>query len=306
MYKGDDIAKETEEIVLKRSRNELEEVQFENELAKISRERTLKIELPRREERLKENVDRTTADLQKARTTLPVELDKQRLELEKKKYDREKAAEKLTKLQSDRDLMKVTAPADGLVYYGKSTNGKWTQGESFAQKLRQGGHVSPDEVAMTIVDPASLFVRATVPEKQLWQLRRGMSGSVIPEGYNEQRFPASLDEFSFTPSPGNKYLAKVLVDFNRLPKDLPAPAPGMNCDVKLAAYSSENSLTLPAKAIQTDKQNDTQRYVWLVGSDGKPTRRNVTIGQRTEETVEITDGLAAGDKVLREPPKDEE
>jgi HlyD family secretion protein len=306
MYKGDDIAKETEEIVLKRTRDEVEMVEFYSELAKIGREKTLKIELPRREEKLKESVDRTTADLQKARTTLPIELDKQRLELEKKKFERGKAAEKLAKLQHDRDLMKITAPVDGLVYYGQSSYGKWTQGESFVAKMRKGGHVSADEVAMTIVDPANLFVRATVPEKHLWQLRRGLSGAVIPEGYNEKRLAASLDEFSLIPVSGDKYLAKVLVDLERLPKDLPTPSPGMTCSVQLTAYSSDSSLTLPAKAIQTDKQNDQQRYVWLVGKDGKAKRQNITVGQRTDDTVEITEGLAAGDKALREVPKDEE
>jgi multidrug efflux pump subunit AcrA (membrane-fusion protein) len=306
MYKGDDIAKETEEIVLKRTRDEVEMAEFYSELAKIGREKMLAIELPRREERLKENVDRTTAELQKARTTLPIELDKQRLELEKKKFEREKAAEKLARLQHDRDLMKVTASVDGLVYYGQSSYGKWPQGESILAKLRKGGHVSADEVAITVVDPNSLFVRATVPEKHLWQLRRGLTGSAIPDGYNDLRLAASLDQFSLVPAPGDKYLAKVLVDVERLPKDLPAPSPGMNCSVRLTAYSSDSSLTLPAKAIQTDKQNDQQRYVWLVGGGGKSTRHNITLGQKTDETVEITEGLAAGDKVFREPPKDDE
>jgi len=306
MYKGDDLTKETEEIVLKRTRDELENMQFEYDLSKVRRDRTLKIELPRREETLKENVNRTALALQKAKTSLPITLDKQRLELEKQKVDREKAAEKLAKLQRDRGLMKVTSPADGRVYYGTSDHGRWAQAAQLASKLRKGGHVSADEVLLTVVDPGDVVVSATVPEKELWQLRRGLTGSAIPEGYNELRLPASLDEFSRVPTPEGKYLATVLVDFARLPKDVPIPSSGMKAKIKLNAYSSDHALTLPAKAIQTDQQNDEARYVWLLGSDGKPNRRNVTIGHRTDSVVEITEGLAAGDNVLREPPKDEE
>jgi multidrug resistance efflux pump len=306
MYKGDETAKETEEIVLTRTRDEVEMAKFEYELSKIFRDKTVKIAIPRREETLKENVDRTAQELQKDRTTLPIELDKQRLELEKQKFEREKAVEKLAKLQHDRDLMKITAPVDGVVYYGLCVHGKWSQGDEFATKLRTGGRITPDEVMMTLVDPTSVFVRATVPERDLWQLRRGLTGSVTPEGYDEHRLPASLDEFSLVPAPGDKYLATVLIDAARLPKDLPNPSPGMNCDLKLTAYSNDSALTLPAKAIQTDKQNDEQRYVWLVDRDGKSMRRNVTLGHRTDSTVEITEGLSVGDKVLREPPKDKD
>ncbi len=306
MYKGEDITKETEEIVLKRTRDQVEMVQFYYDMAKIALDRTMKIELPRKEDSLKVNVDRTAMDLQKARTTLPITLDKDRLELEKKKFDREKAADKLAKLQHDRDLMKVTAPADGMVYFGSCLHGQWTQAAQLNSKLHKGGHISADEVVMTIVNPDNVFVRATLPEKDLWEVKRGLTGTATPEGFEQQHLPASLDEFSLVPAPEGKYFGSVLVDFARLPKDMSVPSPGMNCKVKLTAYSTDSALTLPAKALQTDKQNDEQHYVWLAGGDGKPTRRNVTIGRQTETTVEITDGLAEGDKVLREAPKDED
>ena len=281
MYKGDDITKETEEIVLKRTRDQVEAVQFSYDIAKIALERTLNIELPRREDALKLNADRTALDLQKSRTSLPITLDKQRLELEKKKFERDKANEKLTKLTHDRDLMKVASPADGVVYFGSCTHGQWTQAAQMMNKLRKGGRVSPDEIVLTLVDPSTVFARATIPEKDLWQMRRGLTGSATPEGFEEMHLPASLDEFSLVPAPEGKYFGTVLVDFARL-KDTPMPSPGMNCKVKLTAYSTDTALTLPAKALQTDKQNDDQRYVWLsVSGSEKPVRRNVTVGRRT-------------------------
>ena len=53
----------------------------------------------------------------------------------------------------------------------------------------------------------------------------------------------------------------------------------------------------------TDELDD-QRYVYLVGKDGKPAKRNVTVGQKTDKLVEIVEGLAQGDKVLLEAPKE--
>src|SRR5690606_30292066 len=125
------------------------------------------------------------------------------------------AGERLRRLQKDHDLMKVEAPAEGLVYYGQSQWGQWTTGSSVAARLRQGGRVSADEVVMTIVDPETLFVRATVPEKELWQVRRGLTGTAEPVGYDRTKLPASIDAFSAIPTPDGKYLATVLIDSAR-------------------------------------------------------------------------------------------
>ena len=44
----------------------------------------------------------------------------------------------------------------------------------------------------------------------------------------------------------------------------------------------------------------------LVPEEGKQRKQSVTIGKKTEEKVEILDGLVAGDKVLKEYPKDKD
>jgi HlyD family secretion protein len=306
MYKADDLTEETEEIILKRTRDQVEQVEFMNEMAKIDREQLFKIQLPRREDSLKESVNRTALTLQRSRTTLPISLDKARLELERQKFERERAAERLARLQNDRKLMTITAPADGIVYYGQCQRGQWTSASSVAARLRQGGRVSDDEVIMTIVEPGNLIVRATVPEKDLWQVRRGMTGTAQPAGYDRTKLSASVDELNTVPNTDGKFLAAVLFDAAKLPDDMPPLAAGMSCSVKLTTYTKDDALTLPAKVVQTDKQDEDQRYVWLPGKDDKPERRNVTVGRRTADTVEIIDGLKAGDKVLREAPKEDD
>ena len=46
------------------------------------------------------------------------------------------------------------------------------------------------------------------------------------------------------------------------------------------------------------------RYVYLVGKDGKAAKKAVTVGQKTDKLLEIAEGLAEGDEVLLEAPKD--
>ncbi len=306
MYKADDLTEETEEIILKRTRDSVEQVEFMNEMAKIDREQLLKIQLPRREDSLKESLNRTALTLQRARTTLPIALDKARLELERQKFERERAVERLARLQRDRQLMKITAPADGIVYYGQCQYGQWSSASSIASRLRPGGRVSADEVIMTIVSPERFFVRATVPEKDLWQVRRGLTGTAQLTGYDDIKLPASVDELNTIPNPDGRYLAALLIDAAQVSKDMPALAAGMTCKAKLTTYTKDDALLLSAKVVHVDKHDEDQHYVWLPGTDDKPVRRNVAVGRRTTEAIEIKKGLEVGEKVLRDAPKDEE
>ena len=82
---------------------------------------------------------------------LPLNLNQKRLALAKLKHDRDKGAEKLAELRSDREAMTVHAPADGLVYYGRPERGQWTSANAAAQKLHKGGIIPPDEVFITVV-----------------------------------------------------------------------------------------------------------------------------------------------------------
>jgi hypothetical protein len=57
--------------------------------------------------------------------------------------------------------------------------------------------------------------------------------------------------------------------------------------------------------IVTDEWDDQKHHVHVLGKDGKPKKRAVTLGKRTAKKVEILKGLSEGDKVLLERPKEE-
>ena len=74
MYKADDLTEETEEIVLKRQKNSVEFAEFSLENAKLSRDETLKISLPRYDIRIKEALERSEMAQARAREALELDL----------------------------------------------------------------------------------------------------------------------------------------------------------------------------------------------------------------------------------------
>jgi len=105
MYKADDLTEETEEIVLKRQKNSVEFAEFSLENAKLSRDETLKISLPRYDIRIKEALERSEMAQARARQALELDLTKARYELEQRKKARTKSLDRHGKLLQDRQLM---------------------------------------------------------------------------------------------------------------------------------------------------------------------------------------------------------
>ncbi len=303
MYRGGDLREETEEIILRRQRDEVEAARFGVERAKAAREEALHASLPREEDKLHDSAERAAIDLEKARLTAPIGMTKTRLELEKLRTENAKTIEKLEKLRRDQTLMNLKSPRSGVVYYGACKLGVWTTGSSVASELQPGHSVQAHEVLVTIVDPGSLGVEAVVPESQLHLLRAGLTGRVTATAFPNERLSATLGELPKYPDVSGKFTVRLTLDAGRLAKLDHRPAPGMTCTVKLVPYKKPEALAIPAKAVFSDEAVDSPDYVFIESSDGKPQRREVQVGHRSGDQAEITEGLHEGDKVLLKRPE---
>ena len=302
MYKADDLYEETEEIILKRQRAEVETARFGLEGAQAARNQTLKTTLPRQEANLRDAARRAAIALEKLKLSAPVGITKASLELEKLRSDRARSAEKLDKLRHDLALMTVRAARPGVVYYGVLKNGQLATAATVGPKLERGGAVTANEVLMTIVGADTLDVHATAPEATLHQLRVGFKGRVTPTGFPNLRIPATVQLVPAYPDPSGKFSIVLALDAARLAAVERRPVPGMTCKVQLAAYSKADAITIPVQALQSVDAADAASYVLVEGPDGKAVRRDVQIGQSTAERLEITAGLQEGDTVLLHRP----
>ena len=299
MYRSKDLTEETEEIILRRTRFQVESSEFRLKEAELRRDATLKVELPRQQIRVAEAAVRQTLDLQKARATLPLALNQKRLTLAKLKHDQSRAAEKLADLHRDREEMIVHAPADGLVYYGRNEHGNWPGAASLTSKLRKGGVVTADEVLITVVAHRPLIVRGAVEEKDLHSLagRNVLMGRATPAADPALSLTARLTSLTHVPREAGKFELTAEVE---LGPDAALIKPGMACSLKLTTYRADDALTVPSSAVSEDEADDgtTTHVVYLPGKEGKPEKRTVKIGKTGGGKTEILAGLHAGDEIL--------
>jgi multidrug efflux pump subunit AcrA (membrane-fusion protein) len=299
MYRSKDLTEETEEIILRRTRNQVENAAFYLEMARNLRDQTLKITLPRQQVTLTENSDRQTLLLDKARSTLPLSVSQKRLALAKARYDEAKASDRLQKLKKDRELFTVKAPTDGIVYYGKSTHGQWTTGSSVAPRLTRGGTVMPDEVIFTLVKPRPVFVRATVEEKERHLLKPGLKGKAVVTAFPDVKLPARVESVSIIPTTPGNFDARIAIEPG---KDDEAALAGMACTIKFIPYHHKAALTVPAASVFSDDLDEDEHYVYVPGKDGKAEKRLVKVGKTAGDKIEILGGLQEGDEILQDKP----
>jgi len=302
MYKADDLTEETEEIVLKRQRRAVEAAEHMVETTRASRDDTLKVDLPRKQETLEHAAVKQDLLAAKAKSSLPAALGQAQRDFEKLKLDRGREEDKLKKLLADRAAMTVKAPVDGVVYYGRFTRGKWSGMEQVAESLRPGGVVMKNAVFMTVVQPRPVFVRSSVSEADVDKLRPGVKGTVQPTAFADLKLEAAVDRIDAIPSAADSFEVRLGLRTDPLPVSI---VPGMTCTAKIVPYHDKSAIAIPSKALFTDEVDERQTYVFLVEA-GKPKKRTVTVGKRADDRVEIVRGLAAGDEILLERRKEDE
>src|SRR5690606_1526033 len=126
MYEQDDLTEETEEIVLRRAENTVLRYRWRLEQTEARTARTLDTVLPREHESLKTNLELQQLDWRGGEKSLREDLEKKRLAAAAKRREINEQKKNLDELEADLAALRVTAPHDGIVYYGMSQRGKWT------------------------------------------------------------------------------------------------------------------------------------------------------------------------------------
>jgi multidrug efflux pump subunit AcrA (membrane-fusion protein) len=297
MYEADDLTEETEEIVLKRQRNSVEFAEFSLESARLSRDQMLNVRLPRADITIKEALERTALAKAQSQTALSLGLKRARYELEQLKKARAKSLDKHTKLLADRELMEIKAPADGIVFYGQNVNGRWSDTQTLINKYKPHSDVSPDSILMTIVKERPVYVTSTIEEGKRPEVADGRNAKIALSAEGSDRLEGEVKSISSIPvSPG-----KFEINFELEQEQIPAwVVPGMSCKVQITTYDKKDAFVVPKSAIRDDEDDEDQKYVWLVDpddADAKPERRNVKLGKRKGDEVEIVKGLEKGDVI---------
>jgi HlyD family secretion protein len=229
MYKEDDLTEESEEIVLKRAKQSVENAEFRLRGTEISTARSLKQSIPRSE--VENEVALTRAQLAHAKAIRELDTARQRQQIEmgKKRDKFKEEQDDFAELQEERKKLVLKAPAAGVAFHGKLTRGKVSEKPSV---LAEGSTATSDQELLTIAQLGKLQIRVDLQEKDLSHVSVGSKGKVTVTADPDRKVTATVKSVSTVPYAGTKFDAVLSV---KLPKSDPPIYPGMSCSIEFAA-----------------------------------------------------------------------
>lgn len=297
MYKEDDLTEETEEIVLKRAKHDVDYAKYSLENSTDYHRRTMEVTIPQRLQQLKDAARKAEIELERFQASDPLDQRQKELTVHKLQREQQKLEQRMHKLRQDREAMVVRAPIDGVVYYGSIKRGRISDASTMESRLRPGGTISLNEVFMTVVATDALQLRADVPEKDLHRIRVGRRGKASLVAFPNQKLDARVTRVGQVPIRVGSFDATLVLEAD--PQNV-SIMPGMKCDLAIMAYHNRNAIVVPESAVF---EEDGDSYVYVHQGDKDPERRVVKTGERHDKKVEILEGVKVGEKIRMKKPE---
>jgi HlyD family secretion protein len=164
------------------------------------------------------------------------------------------------------------------------------------QALYEGSFVSSGTTLATIADISEVIVKAPFSDTVASQLKVGDSATVSPTDMPGEPMTGQVTLISRAVDPANRTV-EVWITLGNGAGKLRANGAAQ---VTVAANSKTNTVVVPASAVTLDATNADEGTVMVVDAENVAHETKVTVGIRTNDKMEITEGLQGGETVVIE------
>ena len=189
---------------------------------------------------------------------------------------RNAAKARLESAQAQLGYSRVTSPIDGVV----------TDRPLYAGEMPPSG--SP---LITVMDISQVIARAHVSQDDARQLKVGDSANLLLADGGAP-MPGKITVVSPALDPSNTTVEIWVQAAN--PGD--RLKPGTSLNVEMIAKTVPNALVIPLAAVLTSPSGSTS--VIVVDSESRPHKKSVTLGIRDAGSVQVTEGVQSGERVV--------
>ena len=186
------------------------------------------------------------------------------------------ATARLTLAQQQLENARVTAPFSGVVS---------------ERQANVGDVVAPGAALVTIVDPSSMRLEASVPAEQLTAVRIGAPVTFSVSGYGDRTFVGKVTRVNPTADPATRQV-RILVSIPNAGNTLVG---GLFAEGRVSTEAREAPV-IPQSAL--DQRGTSPAVIRIRNGVAERVPVQLGITDRIKETVEVRQGLAPGDTIL--------
>ena len=190
-------------------------------------------------------------------------------------------------------LMKVNPSTPG-TQYALNTVYAPISGTVTSLKVKTGNTVTAGTAVVTIGNVDELQVTASIPERNVASLKKGLKADIVLEAYPGQVFVASIVRISPVVDSSSR-TKSVTLEFDKKDSRINA---GMFAKVKLYTDVYGGFPVIPETAVL---EKSGTKYIYVVNSDGATvSQRKITLGNSVDGYVQVTAGVSIGEKMVIE------
>lgn len=210
------------------------------------------------------------------------ELEKFELDFTTAKQQYESAISQLEVAKDNLDIIEtnirdssVFAPFDGIVG---------------VKEAKEGEVVSPGQLVLSLYNLKKLNVQVEIAENDLPSIGVGQRAELTLDALPSQKLTGYVTKISGAPDPNTK-LFDVHIAFEEV---LPSIKPGMFLRGRIFAKEKEGVLVIPQQSLV---KKGGKEFVFVVKND-KAQMREVQLGEKLEQKVEIISGIRKSERVI--------
>src|SRR5262249_7020507 len=168
-------------------------------------------------------------------------------------------------------------------------------------QIQKGDQVASGQFFMSIVDPSSMVLNATVNQVDAEKLRMGAKAQVRLDAYPDIQLPATvigIGAMARTATFRASYVGEIPIRL-KLDKMENRVIPDLTASAEITLRTAKDQLVTPRAAVF--QENGSNPFVFLQGPDGW-IRKEIEIELGNHITVGVRSGLKKGDVVALQRP----
>jgi multidrug efflux pump subunit AcrA (membrane-fusion protein) len=221
-------------------------------------------------------------------------IESQRATIRVSELTKDQSAIELQRADTNVKRMEIHSPMDGIAVMASIVrNGEYGQ-------VREGDQVNAGQPFLTIVDPRSMILNATVNQVDAERLRLGMKATVHLDAYPDIDMPGELvgiGAMSKTSTFRAGYVGEIPIRL-KIEKMDPRVIPDLTGSAEVILESAKDALVLPRAAV-FEENGDS--FVFVQGPEGW-IKKKVEPGLSSYTSIAIRSGLQKGDVVALQRP----
>lgn len=165
-------------------------------------------------------------------------------------------------------------------------------GQVVSRSVEPGDTVQPGRTLLVLAPDGVTELLAQIDERNLALLQVGQTALASADAYPQQKFPAVISSIAPGVDP-QRGAVQVKLQVDHPPAYL---RQDMTISVDIEVARQAAALALPTDAVHD--LDSAQPWVWQLDAQDRVRRASITLGVRSGARVQVSAGLAAGDRVV--------